>query len=71
MEIDYFVALDEKDLTEGTMKLVSVEGEPVLLIKQAGKIFAIDNRCPHMGLRLHRRNPQWHVPNLPLPRLVL
>ena len=50
MEEDYFVvALDEKDLKEGTMKLVSVEGEPVLFIKQAGKIFAIDNRCPHMG----------------------
>jgi len=49
MEEDYFVALEEKDLQEGTMKLVSVEGEPILLIKQAGKIFAIDNRCPHMG----------------------
>ena len=49
MEEYYFVALEEKDLHDGTMKLVSVEGEPILLIKQAGKIFAIGNRCPHMG----------------------
>jgi nitrite reductase/ring-hydroxylating ferredoxin subunit len=47
-----FVAvLEEKELQEGKMKLVSVEGTPVLLIKQRGKIFVIDNRCPHMGCR--------------------
>jgi nitrite reductase/ring-hydroxylating ferredoxin subunit len=42
-------ALDEKELQEGKMKLLSVEGTPILFIKQKGKIFAIDNRCPHMG----------------------
>ena len=48
--MDNFVpVLEEKELQEGTMKLVSVEGSPVLLIKQSGQIFAIDNRCPHMG----------------------
>ena len=47
---DRFIAvLDEKDLVEGKMKRLSVEGTPVLLIKQQGKIFAIDNRCPHQG----------------------
>lgn len=46
---DFFPALDEKELKEGTMKLVSVEGTPILLIKQFGQIFAIDNRCPHQG----------------------
>jgi nitrite reductase/ring-hydroxylating ferredoxin subunit len=44
--------LGEKGLQEGTMKLVLVEGTPVLLIKQFGQIFAIDNRCPHMGCGL-------------------
>ena len=48
--MDNFVpVLDEKELQEGTMKLVSVGCSPVLLIKQSGQIFAIDNRCPHMG----------------------
>jgi nitrite reductase/ring-hydroxylating ferredoxin subunit len=47
---DEFVpVLDEKELQEGKMKLVSVEGTPILLIKQEGQIFAINNRCPHMA----------------------
>lgn len=50
VETDEFVpALNEKELQEGKMKLVSVEGLPVLFIKQQGQIFAIDNRCPHLG----------------------
>jgi len=44
--------LDEKDLIEGKMKLVRVQGTPVLLIKQQGQFFAIDNRCPHLGCGL-------------------
>ena len=48
--IDEFVpVLEENALQEGKMKLVSVEGTPVLFIKQQGKIFVIDNRCPHMS----------------------
>ena len=48
--LDGFVSvMDEKELQEGKMKLVSVEGTPVLLIKQNGQIFAINNRCPHMA----------------------
>ncbi len=49
-EEDYFVpVLDEEELQEGSMKLVTIEGTPVLLVKVSGQIFAIDNRCPHMG----------------------
>jgi nitrite reductase/ring-hydroxylating ferredoxin subunit len=46
---EYVPVLDEKELQEGKMKRLSIEGTPVLLIKQQGKIFAIDNRCPHQG----------------------
>lgn len=47
---DGFVpVLEEKELQEGKMKLISIEGTPVLFIKQKGKIFAINNRCPHMA----------------------
>ena len=47
---DLFVqVLDETELQEGSMKLVTVEGIPVLLVKVHGQIFAIDNRCPHMS----------------------
>ncbi len=44
--------LDEKELQEGKMKLVSVEGTPVLFIKKQGEIFVINNRCPHMACSL-------------------
>jgi nitrite reductase/ring-hydroxylating ferredoxin subunit len=46
---DFIPALNEKDLQDGSMKLQTIEGIPVLLIKQQSKIYAIDNRCPHMG----------------------
>lgn len=49
---EYFPAMEEKDLKEGTMKQRSIEGVPILIIKQQGKIFVIDDRCPHMGCRL-------------------
>ena len=45
----FLPALEEKELQEGKMKLVRVEGTPVLFIKQSGKTFAIDDRCPHMS----------------------
>jgi 3-phenylpropionate/trans-cinnamate dioxygenase ferredoxin subunit len=49
-ESENFVpVLEEKELQEGSMKLVRIEGVPILLIKQASQIYAIDNRCPHMG----------------------
>ena len=46
---DFFPALDEKELNDNSMKLISVDGVPILLVKVSGKIFAIDNRCPHQG----------------------
>lgn len=47
-EETFVPVLNENELQEGSMKLVTVEGTPVLLVKVHGKIFAIDNRCPHM-----------------------
>jgi nitrite reductase/ring-hydroxylating ferredoxin subunit len=41
--------LDDTEVQEGKMKLVHFEGLPLLFIKQQGKIFVIDNRCPHMA----------------------
>ncbi len=45
----YIEAVLEKDLQEGKMKKVSVEGTPILFIKQKGKVYVFDNRCPHQG----------------------
>ncbi len=34
--------------------VVSADGHPVLLVYEAGRVYALDNRCPHMGFPLHR-----------------
>ena len=51
MDEGFVPVIDEKELQEGKMKLVRVEGKPVLFIRQAGKIYVIDDRCPHMGCK--------------------
>jgi nitrite reductase/ring-hydroxylating ferredoxin subunit len=48
----YILLLDEKELEEGKMKVVRAEGKPVLFVKQNGKIYVVDDRCPHMGCKL-------------------
>ncbi len=53
-ETEFVAVLNEPELSEGTMKAVSVNGTPVLLIKKDGKIYAVDDRCPHMQCRLSR-----------------
>ncbi|MCW8129115.1 MAG: Rieske (2Fe-2S) protein [Planctomycetota bacterium] len=40
------------DVKEGSYKLVHFEHTPVAIFRQNGKLFAIDNRCPHMGFPL-------------------
>ncbi len=47
----YSLLVDEKELQEGKMKLMRSQGKPVLLIRQKGKIYVIDDRCPHMGCK--------------------
>jgi nitrite reductase/ring-hydroxylating ferredoxin subunit len=48
----FIPVLEEKELQDGKMKIVTVEGIPILIIKQHSKIFVIDNRCPHQGCGL-------------------
>ena len=48
----YYFAIEEKEVQEGAMKKVTVEGTPIVFIKLKGRIFAINNRCPHMACEL-------------------
>src|SRR5689334_19903161 len=34
--------------------IVAADGRPVLLLAQAGRYYAVDNRCPHMGFPLEK-----------------
>lgn len=40
------------EVKDGSYKLVQFEHTPVAIFRQKGKLFAIDNRCPHMGFPL-------------------
>jgi len=37
------------DLKDGEMRKLTVEGKEVLLARAAGKYYAAEHRCPHMG----------------------
>ena len=42
------------DLRRDRFKVVSAEGRTILVLFDEGKVYALDNRCPHMGFPLHR-----------------
>ncbi|MCD1293554.1 tRNA-(guanine-N1)-methyltransferase [Methanocella sp. CWC-04] len=44
--------MEEGGLAESSVEAVFPKGMPVLLIKKAGKVYAISNRCAHMGCTL-------------------
>lgn len=40
---------------------VNVQGQPILLIEQRGTIYALHNRCPHLGCPLTRGQMEDHI----------
>ena len=44
--------LAESDLAEGTINLAFPKGLSIILIKKAGRIYALRNRCAHMSCPL-------------------
>lgn len=49
---EWIPVLEERVLDESRGECVNPKGLPVLLIKRYGQIFALSNRCPHMGCAL-------------------
>ncbi len=45
----YVQVMDEADLPENQLTKVDVEGVPILLVRQGQTIYAIAERCSHMG----------------------
>ena len=43
-----------EELQREGVKVVSGEGRPVVIFFDQGRVYALDNRCPHMGFPLHR-----------------
>jgi len=45
----FIFAAKASALTEGSMTKAMVEGRAVLLARLSGEVYALDNKCPHMG----------------------
>lgn len=50
----YVRAARVADVVAAGRLVVPVEGHVIVLFADSGQIFAVDNRCPHMGFPLHR-----------------
>ncbi|VVB89695.1 Sulredoxin [uncultured archaeon] len=48
----WIFAITENEIKEDSMSMVFPKGLPVLLIKKAGEIYAISNKCAHMACAL-------------------
>jgi nitrite reductase/ring-hydroxylating ferredoxin subunit len=46
--------LSEADLPAGTRQVVKVEQRNILLLNHEGKLYALDNACPHLKLPLKK-----------------
>ena len=42
------------DIADEGCRVVEVEGQSIALFRHDGGVFAVDNRCPHMGFPLHQ-----------------
>ena len=47
-------ALKLSDLRDGESRVVTLDGHLIALFNTGGRVFAVDNRCPHMGFPLDR-----------------
>ncbi len=46
---DFVNVARTSELKDGAMKMVSASGQEILLARVGGKIYAANNRCPHLG----------------------
>jgi nitrite reductase/ring-hydroxylating ferredoxin subunit len=49
---EWVFAIDENELKEDSMRIVFPKGIPILLLKKAGRIHAVSNKCAHMTCEL-------------------
>jgi 3-phenylpropionate/trans-cinnamate dioxygenase ferredoxin subunit len=47
--MSYFQVMQADELLPGEKAIVEVNGNKVLLVNCEGTIYALDNRCPHLG----------------------
>ena len=50
----FHAVLDESALADNRMEIVELSDRKIVLIKSFGKVYALDNTCPHLGGSLGR-----------------
>ena len=50
----FLPVLDEASLADNSMEIIEVGGKKLVLAKRFGKIYALNNTCPHLGGPLGR-----------------
>lgn len=50
--MSWHYALDSNDIKNETMKRIVIEKEPVLIVKHKDKVYALEDRCPHLKASL-------------------
>jgi nitrite reductase/ring-hydroxylating ferredoxin subunit len=49
-----FVKIGEKQqIPENTMQVFNIEGHEILVVNTEGKLYAVQNRCPHLNYPLY------------------
>jgi 3-phenylpropionate/trans-cinnamate dioxygenase ferredoxin subunit len=54
LESSWKYVADENALEEDVMSVVFPGGLPVIIVKKEGKLYAVSNKCAHMGCTLSR-----------------
>jgi nitrite reductase/ring-hydroxylating ferredoxin subunit len=49
---EYVKIAEAKAVLKNQMQVFTVKGQKILVVNVEGKLFAIENRCPHMGYPL-------------------
>jgi 3-phenylpropionate/trans-cinnamate dioxygenase ferredoxin component len=62
----FIVAGKISDYPVGAMRAINLEGTDVLVANVGGKIYALNNRCPHMGGNLSKGILNGQVVTCPL-----
>ena len=57
--------LDIGPMEDGSLKEVIIDGHEIVLARISGQFFAAENRCPHMGGKLHLGTLQGSVVTCP------
>ena len=55
LNFDFLHAGSLEELKAKRRLVVRGRHRPILLVYENGRVFALDNRCPHMGFPLDRR----------------